>query len=130
MARGSMPIGLERMGDALAVKNVEAGGEQRQLAIGDLYGGPGLTAALGVPVLAGRVLAADDAVGRGGMPPVLITVSLARTLWPAGDPIGQIVLVGRGFRELAKARFPVSAEGKNYYDVAYERAVSPSRSHT
>ncbi len=39
-------------------------------------------------------------------------------------------LTARGFRELAKQRFPVSAEGKNYYDVVYEREIIPSHSPT
>ena len=30
-------------------------------------------------------------------------------------------LEARGFRQIFKTRFPVSAEGKNYYDVVYER---------
>jgi hypothetical protein len=80
------------------VKAVEAGGEQRQLAIGDLHGGPRLTEALGVPVLSGRALMSDDAAGRGAIAPVLVTASLARMLWPANDPVGQDVMVGRGRR--------------------------------
>jgi hypothetical protein len=77
---------------------VEAGGEQRQLLVGTLRGGPALTAALGVPLLSGRALTQDDAAGRAAISPALITASLARTLWPTGDPVGQIVLINRGIR--------------------------------
>jgi predicted permease len=100
VALGGMPIGLERMNDALTVKTVEAGGEQRQLAIGVLQGGPRLAAALGVPVLSGRALTPDDAVGRGGLAPALVTVSLARTLWPADDPIGQILAISDRYQQV------------------------------
>ena len=98
VARGLMPIGLERMNDALRVKTIETRGERRQLTIGDLRGGASLTAALGVPTLSGRALTPSDATARGGIAPVLVTASLARTLWPADDPVGQVVLVGRGSR--------------------------------
>ena len=98
VALGGMPIGLERMNDALTVTTVEAGGGQRQLAVGTLQGGSRLTAALGVPVLSGRALTPADAVGRGVIAPALLTASLARTLWPAADPIGQVLLTGRGGR--------------------------------
>jgi predicted permease len=98
VASGGMPIGLERMNDALTMKTVETGGEQRQLAVGELRGGPRLTEALGVPVVSGRSLTPDDAAGRGGIAPVVISASLARTLWPQDDPVGQVVQVGRGGR--------------------------------
>ncbi len=98
VALGQMPIGLERMNDVLATSMVETGGEQRQLAIGVLQGSAHLIAALGVPVLAGRALTPADSVGRGGMGPVLVTASLARTLWPADDPVGQVVGVARAGR--------------------------------
>jgi predicted permease len=98
VARGFMPIGLERMNDVRTTKTVEAGGEQRQLLVGTLRGGPALTAALGVPLLSGRALTQDDAAGRAAISPALITASLARTLWPTGDPVGQIVLINRGIR--------------------------------
>jgi len=34
-------------------------------------------------------------------------------------------LTARGFRQIFKRRFPVSAEGRHYYDVVYERAAGP-----
>jgi hypothetical protein len=98
VARGSIPIGPERMNDVLTPKTVEAAGAERKLVVGNLWGGPALAAALGVPLLSGRVLTPDDAAGRGGVSPALITASLARALWPAGDSVGQIVVINRSIR--------------------------------
>ena len=95
VAVGWIPIGLERLAQAQTASEIEAGGQQWQLAVGNLRGDAGLVEALGVPVLSGRTLTPDDAAGRGGMAPVLITASLARTLWPDDDPVGQTAqLVG------------------------------------
>jgi putative ABC transport system permease protein len=50
-----------------------------------------------VPLLQGRALTAADAYARPY--PMLITASLARTLWPAGDAVGQtarFIAAGRG----------------------------------
>ena len=88
-AVGWMPIGLERMADAQTVSEIDAGGRQWRLAVGNLRGDAGLLEALGVPVLSGRTLTPDDAAGRGRMTPVLVSASLARTFWPDDDPVGQ-----------------------------------------
>ena len=53
--------------------------------------GPGFLATLGIPVLRGRDFDTRD---REGAPTVaLVSESLARTLWPAGDPVGRTVFV-------------------------------------
>jgi hypothetical protein len=91
-----MPIGLERMNDVLTPKVVEAGGVQRELTIGMLRGDARLPEALGLHLLSGRALAPGDAVSRGGAAPALVTGSLARTLFPGDEPVGQVVsLAGR-----------------------------------
>jgi predicted permease len=118
VALGWMPIGPERMNDVLTPKTVEAGGEQRQLTIGMLRGGAGLSEALGLPVLSGRALTPADAVGRGGMAPALITASLARALWPADDPVGQIVSFVPGGRYQVVGVVPDFAYGSMNQPVA------------
>lgn len=65
-----------------------------ELSVGILRGGPELTSALGVPLLAGRALTRDDlsqTPARG-----LLTASLARRLWPEGDPLGRIMSLDGG----------------------------------
>jgi putative ABC transport system permease protein len=53
---------------------------------------PGLLATLGVPLLSGRALEAND---RLGAPPVLlINQTLARTIFPKEDPIGKQIMCG------------------------------------
>jgi putative ABC transport system permease protein len=53
---------------------------------------PNLLAALGVPLLRGRALSADD---RQNTPPVvLINQELARQVFPGQDPIGQQIMCG------------------------------------
>jgi hypothetical protein len=92
VAEGALPIGPDQASRVLAPQMVEARGERRTLRIGRLWGGPDLLAALGVPILKGRGLTTADAATRP--PPVLITASLARALWPAEEPLGQTVSGG------------------------------------
>jgi putative ABC transport system permease protein len=49
---------------------------------------------LGVPLLAGRGLTAEDATTKPS--PAVVTASLARMLWPAEDPLGQVLSLGPG----------------------------------
>jgi hypothetical protein len=89
---GRSPIGLDQAAWASRSKTVETGPGQRDLRYGGVAAGPGYLEALGVPILAGRSLMADDAVpfNKTGPPrPVVVTASLARTLWPGESPIGQ-----------------------------------------
>ena len=50
----------------------------------------GYPAAMGIPVRAGRDIAASDTPGRA--PVMLINESIANALWPGQDPIGKYVL--------------------------------------
>ena len=50
----------------------------------------GYASAMGVPVVAGRDIAATDV--SGGEQVVLVNQTLARTVWPGQDPIGQMLL--------------------------------------
>ena len=97
VAAGWAPIGPESEFSLLAPKQVEAAGLRRELIVGTYYGSPDLLPALGVPVLRGRQLTPADATLRPT--PVIVTLSLARALWPTGEPLGQVVsFVGGGGR--------------------------------
>lgn len=61
----------------------------------------GYASAMGVPVVAGRDITVAD--GADGEPVVLVNQTLARTVWPGQDPIGQILMTngpGEGARRV------------------------------
>ena len=97
VAAGWAPIGSESEFSLLAPKQVETAGRRRELSVGSYIGSPELLSALGVPVLRGRQLTAADATARPT--PVVVTLPLARALWPTDEPLGQVVsFVGGGGR--------------------------------
>ena len=88
VAEGSSPIGLEPATFLLKPTSVEADGVRREVLLGRITGSAELAKALGVPLVAGRALTASDA---GVSPaPALMTASLGQTLWPGGNPLGQV----------------------------------------
>jgi predicted permease len=96
VALGRAPIGPDASALLRMPKVFETGGRERELRVGAMSGGPALLDALGVPLIRGRPLSADDATARPY--PVLVTAALARTLWPESDPIGQLMTVTTGGR--------------------------------
>jgi predicted permease len=97
VARGRAPIGPGPATLLLTPRTIETRGERRDLLIGAMSGSPDLLHALGVPLRQGRALMPADAATRPQ--PVLVTASLARTLWPEDDPVGQVLSrPGRSFR--------------------------------
>lgn len=95
VALGWSPIDPERASSMLAPKQVETRGASRELKVGVFSAGPELLSALGIPILKGRSLTAADATSRPT--PGIVTASLARTLWPNEEPLGQIVSLGGRF---------------------------------
>jgi putative ABC transport system permease protein len=55
--------------------------------------GPGYFQTMGIPLLAGRDIAAEDRAD--GRPVVVISASLARQHFPGEDPLGQLIRFGR-----------------------------------
>lgn len=53
---------------------------------------PGFFGAMGIPLRQGRVFTADDR--DGGLPVVVISETLARSLWPSEDPLGKRLFWG------------------------------------
>jgi predicted permease len=94
VAAGWPPIGSESQWSLLVPKQVETADRRRELTVGSYVGSPELLSALAVPVLRGRQLTAADANARPT--PAIVTLSLARTLWPTADPLGQIVSFAGG----------------------------------
>jgi hypothetical protein len=116
---GVPPIGPDELSYLLTPRTVEAGGERRDLRLGVVRGTPALLSALGVPIVRGRALATGDDAIRPQ--PSLVTVSLAGKLWPADDPLGQVMSVG-----------PLGGRGGRYTvvgiaaDFAYGSLTQPS----
>jgi putative ABC transport system permease protein len=99
VAMGYSPIGPDPASYVLAPKTVETSGELRELRVGMLTGSADLLIALGVPTLKGRALTAADVTARPI--PAVVTASLARSLWPSDDPLGQVVSFGGRFGRYA-----------------------------
>ena len=98
-AEGMAPIGREATQSLARPVAVTTHGEQRGVTLGRLDGTPNLLSTLGVPIMAGRELTQADATTQPV--PAVMTASLARMLWPAGDALGQVVSpVWRGGRLL------------------------------
>jgi putative ABC transport system permease protein len=97
VAVGWAPIGPDPATSLLTPKHVETTDGRRELKVGEYVASPELLTALGVPILKGRSLTAADAATHPT--PGIVTASLARTLWPNAEPLGQIVSLGaRGGR--------------------------------
>jgi predicted permease len=98
-AEGMPPIGFDATQRVAKPVAVTTHGERRSVTLGTLDGTPNLLSTLGVPIVAGRALTQADAAAQPV--PVIMTASLARMLWPAGDALGQVVSpVWRGGRLL------------------------------
>jgi putative ABC transport system permease protein len=84
VADGLAPIGP---GDRFLIKKLKAQEREYEVSAAQLRGSPELLSTLGVPVVRGRSLTAADA----SVAPyaAIITESLARRLWPEGDPLEQ-----------------------------------------
>jgi len=84
VADGLPPIGPA---DRFVIKKLKARDREYEVSATQMRGSPELLSALGVPILRGRSLtAADSAVSPYA---AVITESLARRLWPDGDPLNQ-----------------------------------------
>jgi putative ABC transport system permease protein len=91
--------------------------DQPMIAIGERPVGqwsavtPGYFATLGIPIVAGRAIAATDTE----QSPLVVVISqgLARRAWPNGSPIGRKILVGRfpGFAEVVGVAGDVKNNG-------------------
>jgi predicted permease len=68
-----------------ALRRAEDAGDSEAPAVSAVQASPGFRAALGIRLLEGRDLTADDHLGRTNR--VLVSESLARRLWPGEDPL-------------------------------------------
>jgi putative ABC transport system permease protein len=93
VAQGLPPIGRE---EASRPVDVDTNGRRESLTLGRLDGSPEMLSALGVPIVAGRSLTLADQMARPL--PAIVTASLARRLWPAEGPLGQILGTSRDGR--------------------------------
>lgn len=87
VASGRPPIGAASL--RVSRLTFETENVHRDLAVGVMTGSAELTRALGLPLIHGRHLQLED---KGVRPQrIVVTETLARRLWPAGDPIGRFV---------------------------------------
>ncbi|HEY0873951.1 MAG TPA: ABC transporter permease [Vicinamibacterales bacterium] len=84
VADGVAPIGPA---SRFVIKKLRAEDREYDVSAAQLRGSPELLSTLGVPILRGRSLTQADLDVRPY--PAVITQSLARRLWPDGDPLGQ-----------------------------------------
>jgi putative ABC transport system permease protein len=84
VADGLPPIGP---GDRFVIKKLKAGEREYDVSAAQLRGSPEMLTALGVPILRGRSLTTADVTVSPYA--AVVTESLARRLWPDGDPLGQ-----------------------------------------
>jgi len=87
VAEGMPPIDPDQAESLLAPRAVDTWSEHHELRLGMMRWSPEWLSALGVPILAGRGLTPADATSTPA--PAVVTASLARMLWPAGDALGQ-----------------------------------------
>lgn len=88
VADGAPPIGPDRARLLLSPRVVDTEGRRLALPVAAMNGGPDLLPTLGLPLLEGRALTAADATTTPT--PAIVTVSLARMLWPGEDPLGKV----------------------------------------
>jgi predicted permease len=86
VAQGPSPIGPDVVRSTPSSLTVRTRDREHQLSVGRLIGSPDLLSVLGVQILAGRALTASD--WKQLPAPAVITESLAETLWPDGDALG------------------------------------------
>jgi predicted permease len=80
--------GSVRAGGVDSIPQLPGGGPYLSAVTGDYF------ATLGTPLLRGRTFHAGE---RGGTEPVVIlSRTMAETLWPGADPLGRCLFVGRG----------------------------------
>jgi predicted permease len=85
VAAGPPPIGPDP--GRMTISRVQVGDREHELVVGQLRGSPELLSALGVPLLAGRLLTAADSTTTPH--PAIVTQLLVERLWPDGEPLGQ-----------------------------------------
>jgi predicted permease len=87
-ASSEIDLPFNIVGRAPAKGDTYEGGEQYRTA------SPHYFRALGIPLLRGRVFNQND---RGNTAPVvIINESMAKKYWPKQDPIGQVMVIGKG----------------------------------
>ena len=84
---------------------------------------------LGIDIVHGRAFRDDDSPRTGAASPIVISEALARTLWPAADPLGQLALDADGdplevvgvARDVISQRFG-AVDGPSFYRVRDPRS--------
>jgi putative ABC transport system permease protein len=89
VAFGASPISEVTANLARNPRPVRAGGVIRHLRLGWMHGSHDLLQALGVPIVAGRGLTTTDS--STAPVPTVVTESVAKELWPATSPLGQLL---------------------------------------
>jgi predicted permease len=94
VAEGISPIGIDATRIAARAWRLRTDAAERRLHVGLYTGSPNVLSTLSVPILRGRSLTPADTTGHPR--PAVLTESLARTLWPGGDALGQVLAIPEG----------------------------------
>lgn len=93
---GEAPLGLDQTTKANRRVTIVGGDRQWTGTLGSDRVDENFHRALGIPLLSGRWLDHTDTLVHDGPRPVLMTATLAQSIWPQRSPIGLIFSIGRG----------------------------------
>jgi predicted permease len=96
---GASPVGSDAARWLLSPTPVESGGTEREMLLGRIAAGATYLSTLAIPILSGRELRDEDAILSPS--PTVVTRSMAQSIWPDQNPIGQEFTV-RGRRSPSK----------------------------
>ena len=92
VAYGQLMPWWESWEDSVALPGEESSDPRTKLLVHYNSIGPNYLQTLGIPVLRGREFAESDTKSAPNV--VIVNATLAARMWPSGDPIGQVVLIG------------------------------------
>jgi len=87
VVNGTSPIGPESARWLLTPTSVETGGREREMLLGRVAAGAEFLTTLGIPILSGQGLSETDIALNPT--PTVVTGSMAQTMWPGQNPVGQ-----------------------------------------
>lgn len=111
-----MPLSHATWSTEVSVPGYEPAADEQPIAV-DLHVADGYFTAMGIPLLAGRVLDRRD--GADAAPAVVISRTMAERYWPGGEAVGREVVLGRG--EHVRAYTVVGVVG----DVSHQSVTAP-----
>jgi putative ABC transport system permease protein len=94
VAEGMPPVGLDAVTRLSRSEVVETRRQRHEIRLGRMFGTADLLGTIGVPILFGRGLTDVDATPSPF--PAVVTSTLADSLWPGENPLGQLLSLEEG----------------------------------